>query len=471
MVFQDETMMLVEPIDSTKNSCSEPKISSSSPIQQCFHSSCSQCDVNYLKTIKSEIKQLTHETELFKYPSVDITNTSSYIPFENQRLRFYTIIDEWKTDRVEHIAFIYQKKKNQIDLICSQIFHEFEVFKIEQRNFLNKNLLHHNKTQNIHLTFISNEIEELNQKLSLTRHLLDYFIQPKLNNQSTFSDQDNNNNNDDDDDDEYVNYEQVFKQKPMYEYSLLTDNLAMACSNSHILLRDGAHLLLYNEKGKIHQLEIKVQHPGDFIRDICWCETLGYYLVLTQYLLFIYNPDKYSLTMIDKVKPIDRKKFSSITCSDNIMFLVNKNGECIERWSIAKSFNWKLIKRWSAEEFCGENFRLTARIRANHLMLAINICDLNFGYRICLYDYHMRLIRRINSDYNLHLLSYMNGNQWIATDYKERFYIFNDDDETIKTVIDYNGKDDLIRNICRLNSNYIAVKMKNRLQIYKINYD
>jgi hypothetical protein len=62
----------------------------------------------------------------------------------------------------------------------------------------------------------------------------------------------------------------------------------------------------------------------------------------------------------------------------------------------------------------------------------------------------------------------MNGNQWIATDYKERFYLFNDDDQTIKTVIDYNTKGDYIRNICRLSSNYIAVKLINRLQIYKI---
>ena len=102
------------------------------------------------------------------------------------------------------------------------------------------------------------------------------------------------------------------------------------------------------------------------------------------------------------------------------------------------------------------------------IFLAINICDLNFGYRICLYDYQMRLLRQINSDYNLHLLSYMNGNQWIATDYKERFYIFNNDDDSIKLVVDYNGQGDLIRNICRLNTNYIIVKMKNRLQIYQI---
>lgn len=101
-------------------------------------------------------------------------------------------------------------------------------------------------------------------------------------------------------------------------------------------------------------------------------------------------------------------------------------------------------------------------------VLAINICDLNFGYRICLYDYHMRFLRQINSDYNLHLLSYMNGNQWIATDYKERFYIFNDNDECIQTVVDYNGQGDLIRNICRLGLNYIGVKMKSRLKIYQI---
>lgn len=80
----------------------------------------------------------------------------------------------------------------------------------------------------------------------------------------------------------------------------------------------------------------------------------------------------------------------------------------------------------------------------------------------------MQFIRKINSDFNLHLLSYMNGNQWIATDYKERFYIFNDDDQTIKTVIDYNCKTDYIRNICRLSSHYIAVKIMNRLQIYQI---
>ncbi|CAF4024842.1 unnamed protein product [Rotaria sp. Silwood2] len=130
---------------------------------------------------------------------------------------------------------------------------------------------------------------------------------------------------------------------------------------------------------------------------------------------------------------------------------------------------WNNILRpcWPETEFCRENFRLTSRIRANHIMLALNICGLNFGYRICLYDYHMKLLRRINSDSNLHLLSYMNGNQWMATDYKERFYLFNDD-ETIKTVIDYNGKGGYIRNIARLGSNYIAVKVLNRLQIYKI---
>jgi hypothetical protein len=333
MVFQDESTMIVEP---TKISCLENK--SSSPIQQCFHATCSHCDVNFLKTIKSEIKQLTNETELLKYSSIENSNSSSYIPFETQRLHFYSIIDEWKSDRIEHISFIYQKKKNQIDLICSQTFHEYETFKIEQKNFLNENLLYNN---NIHRTLIPNEIEELNQKLSLTRHLLDYFIQPKLNNQNSFSDDED----DDDDDDQCKDYVEIFKQKPINEYSLLTDNLAMASSNSHILLRDGARLLLYNEKEKIHQLEIKVQHPGDFIRDICWCETLGYYLVLTQYLLFIYDPEKYSLTIIDKVKPIDGLKFSSLTCSDNIMFLVNGNGQYIERWSIAKSFNWKLIKR------------------------------------------------------------------------------------------------------------------------------
>jgi len=101
-------------------------------------------------------------------------------------------------------------------------------------------------------------------------------------------------------------------------------------------------------------------------------------------------------------------------------------------------------------------------------MLALNICDLNFGYRIYLYDYHMRFLRIIKSDSNLHLLSYMNGNQWLATNYKERFYLFNDDDQIIKTIIDYTGKGDKIRNICRLASNYIAVRIENRLQIYKI---
>ncbi|CAF3386329.1 unnamed protein product [Rotaria sp. Silwood1] len=377
MVFQDESTMIVETTNSPKISCLENKSSSSSSIQQCFHSSCSHCDVNYLKTINSEIKQLTNETELFKYSSIDNKNhlssssssSSSNKPFETQRLHFYSIIDEWKSDRMEHVSFIYQKKKNQIDLICSQTYHEYETFKIEQKNLLNENLLSNNNNNNNNRISIPNEIDDLNQKLSLTRHLLDYFIQPKLNNQNIFSDEDdNNNNNDDDDDDEYINYEEIFKQKPINEYSLLTDNLAMACSNSHILLRDGARLILYNEKEKLHQLEIKVQHPGDFIRDLCWCETLGYYLVLTQYLLFIYDPDKYSLTIIDKVKPIERTKFSSITCSDNIMFLVNGNGQCVERWSTAKSFNWKLIKRWPQKEFCRENFRLTSRIRANHII-------------------------------------------------------------------------------------------------------
>jgi hypothetical protein len=62
----------------------------------------------------------------------------------------------------------------------------------------------------------------------------------------------------------------------------------------------------------------------------------------------------------------------------------------------------------------------------------------------------------------------MNANQWIATDYKERFYIFNDDDQTIKTIHYDNGKDEFIRNICRLASNYIAVKIINRLKIYQI---
>ncbi|CAF1413377.1 unnamed protein product [Adineta ricciae] len=443
MVFHGESTMIVEQVDSKLEN------QSSSP---CFHPSCSHCDVNYLKTLNSEINQITNDTDLFKY--------SSSIPFENQRLNFYRIIDEWRSDRVEHVSFIYQKKKNQVDLICSQTSHEYELFRIEQKNFLNEHLFFHPKV--LYPAFIPNEIDELNQKLSLTRHLLDYFIQPKLNHLKTFL------NKQDHHDDEYVNYEDVFKRKPIYEYPLSTDNLAMASSTSHILLRDGAHLSLYNEKEKLHQLEIKVQHPGDFIRDICWCESLGYYLVLTQYLLFIYDPDQFTLTLVDKIKPIDRKKFSSLTCSDNIMFLVNKNGECIERWSIAKSFNWKLIKRWPAEEFCGDNFRLTARIRANHLMLAINICDLNFGYRICLYDYHMRFIRQISSDYNLHLLSYMNGNQWIATDYKERFYIFNDNDECIQTVVEYNGQGDLIRNICRLGLSYIGVKMKSRLKIYQI---
>ena len=325
MVFQDETTMIVE---SSKASLENK--SSSTSIPPCFHPSCSQCDVQTIKTLENE-------TELLSYSSLEHENTSSYLPFETQRLHFYSIIDEWKSDRIEHISFIYQKKRNQIDLICSQTYHEYELYKIEQKNFLNANLLFNS---NLPRTVISNEIEELNQKLSLTRHLLDYFIQPKLNNRNSFSDIDDN-----DADDQCLDYPEIFKRKPINEYALCTDNLAMACSNSHILLRDGARLLLFNEKEKIHQSEIKVQHPGDFIRDLCWCETLGCYLVLTQYLLFIYDPEKYSLTIIEKVKPIEGLKFSSLTCSDNIMFLVNANGQCIERWSIAKSFNWKLIRR------------------------------------------------------------------------------------------------------------------------------
>ena len=65
----------------------------------------------------------------------------------------------------------------------------------------------------------------------------------------------------------------------------------------------------------------------------------------------------------------------------------------------------------------------------------------------------------------------MHGNQWIATDYKEHFYIFHDDredDGSIKAVIDYHGKGGYIRNICRLSTDYIAVKIINRLQIYRV---
>jgi hypothetical protein len=205
MVFQDESTMIVESTNSPKISCSETKSSSSVP--QCFHPTCSHCDVNFLKTIKSEIKQLTNDTELFKYSSIDNPPISSYTPFETQRSHFYTIIDEWKSDRIEHISFIYQKKKNQIDLICSQTSHEYEIFKIEQKTFLNDHLLFNN---NIHRTLIPNEIEELNQKLSLTRHLLDYFIQPKLDTQNSFSE---------DDDDTCLNYEEIFKEKAINEYS------------------------------------------------------------------------------------------------------------------------------------------------------------------------------------------------------------------------------------------------------------
>lgn len=331
MVFQDECAMIVEPIDSSQIAVLEKK--PASPVPQRFHSSCSHCDLSCLKGISPSVSQLTHEADAPKHSAAG--------SFEAQRLNFYTIIDEWRADRVDHISFIYQKKRNQVDLICSQIFHEYEIFRIEQKNFFNEHLLAHQKLT--YPTFIPNEIEELNQKLSLTRHLLDYFIQPKLSHLRPFADKE---------DDEYVNYENVFKSKPVHEYPLSTDNLAMASSPTHLLLRDGAHLLLYDEKEKVHQLEIKVQHPGDFIRDICWCEALGCYLVLTQYLLFLYDPDKYTLTIVDKIKPIERKKFSSITCSDNIMFLVNKNGECIERWSIAKSFNWKLIKRKARPPLC-----------------------------------------------------------------------------------------------------------------------
>ena len=107
------------------------------------------------------------------------------------------------------------------------------------------------------------------------------------------------------------------------------------------------------------------------------------------------------------------------------------------------------------------------------LFAALNICDQNFGYRICLYDYQMKFLRRIHADCNLHLLSYMNGHQWMATDYKERLYIFHDDagDEdvgTIKRIIDYDGKGGYIRNICRFSSSFIVVKIVNRLKIYRI---
>lgn len=83
----------------------------------------------------------------------------------------------------------------------------------------------------------------------------------------------------------------------------------------------------------------------------------------------------------------------------------------------------------------------------------------------------MKFLRRIESDFNLHLLSFMHGNQWIATDYKERFYIFHDDsddDGSIKMVVDYTGRSGYIRNISRLSSNFVAVKIINRLQIYRI---
>lgn len=312
MVFQDEGTMIVE-----------------------SSSSCSHCDVHCLKSLQSnDLKTASIDDDEIEHCPL---HDSSYLSFETQRLHFYSIIDEWKSDRMEHISFIYQKKKNQIDLICSQTSHEYELFKIEQKNFLQENLL---VNSNHSRTVLSNEIDELNQKLSLTRHLLDYFIQPKLTHHQRTHDNENN-----DDDDQPLDYEKIFKRKPINEYPLCTDNLAMACSNSHLLIRDGARLSLYNAKERIHQLEIKVQHPGDFIRDLSWCETLGSYLVLTQYLLFIYDPEKNTLTIVEKVKPIDGLKFSSLTCSDNILFVVNANGQCIERWSIAKSFNWKLIKR------------------------------------------------------------------------------------------------------------------------------
>lgn len=356
MVFQDESKMIVESNTTTKLTSLDPK--SSSNLEECFSSSCVHCDAQIFQMIQSEIKPMTDESDLFNYPSNDQTTLSSScsfsstFPFETQRSRFYRIVDEWRSDRMEHISFIYQKKRNQIDFICAQIFHEFEIFKIEQNNLSQGNLLLNQQTHKssvIQSSLIPNEIDQLNQKLALTRHLLDYFIQPQMNHSHSFSDDDDHGESADGDS-SLVNYDEIFAEKPVQEFPLCTDNLAMASSNSHLLLRDGARLLLFNEREKLHQLEIKVQHPGDFIRDLCWCDALGYYLVLTQYLLFIYDPDKYSLTVVDKVKPIERLKFSSLTCSDNIMFLVNGNGQCIERWLIGKNFQWKLIRRKHDEE-------------------------------------------------------------------------------------------------------------------------
>ncbi|CAF0915285.1 unnamed protein product [Didymodactylos carnosus] len=120
------------------------------------------------------------------------------------------------------------------------------------------------------------------------------------------------------------------------------DYYALASSGHSLLVECGLKLCLYDQR--LNSTEI-LWNWG-LISDICWCEQLHLFIIVTVVNVYIFDETKLIIDQIETIQPYKaEKKFWGCTCTDQDLFISYKGCDTrIDQYALTKSYYF--IQQW-----------------------------------------------------------------------------------------------------------------------------
>jgi hypothetical protein len=230
---------------------------------------------------------------------------------------------------------------------------------------------------------------------------------------------------------------------------------AMTCNDQFLLFDQYPRLSLLDR-----ELTIVKESSWEYSRipDMCWSSTLNKFIITTeQDGVFLVNEN---LTSITPIQTIEKMKWLSCTCSDNVLFLTkNENGCNIFQFNLLSSF--RLIKQWNPPE-SGKSGESIHNLAYHNGILALIIhCGPDNRLKI-----ELRSSTTLNCLYSLPLNLITNGgriirvcslrcDEWLVIAYKTSYLLQISKDGKLKFEYKYKSTP---HNAILFGSNILAIR-------------
>ncbi|CAF0743966.1 unnamed protein product [Didymodactylos carnosus] len=238
-------------------------------------------------------------------------------------------------------------------------------------------------------------------------------------------------------------------------------------SNEHYLLtdRDGTNLSLYDNELILKHIDLP--NSTDYVRDVCWCQLLNVFIILTQKNVYSLDVKTFTIETIDKII-IDEndKRFFRCTCSNETLYILFWADYQIQHYSIESSGTIQRLDNFIDGQYNKNEFIYDICTNTNNKLGLTIFNRLTDEWRLDLCDgLTMTLIWSFDTIGIYSHLSILPDNEWLLVSCDTNLLYQITSEGKLKAKMMYEHP---LKSAIMFSSTYLIIRTFEQLELHKI---